>query len=75
MTAEPRKINRVFLSSIISGGEPIKTEMPESKLKVLIVDDERETAEEIAELLTFDSAMQCEITGVFQDSCHRLLKF
>ncbi len=61
ITTEPVEINRTFLSSIISGDESIQVEISESKTKVLIVDDERETAEEIAELLTFDSFMQCEI--------------
>ena len=34
-----------------------------AKIKVLIVDDELHTAEEIAELLNFDNFMQCEIAG------------
>jgi len=39
----------------------IQAELPKIIPKVLVVDDELETAEEVAELLTFDGFTQCEI--------------
>jgi signal transduction histidine kinase len=62
ITTETGEINRSILSYIISGNGSPQVEVSESKTKLLIVDDERESAEEIAELLTFDSFMECEIT-------------
>jgi PleD family two-component response regulator len=62
ITTETGEINRSVLSYIISGDGSPQDEVSESKTKLLIVDDERESAEEIAELLTFDSFMECEIT-------------
>jgi signal transduction histidine kinase len=62
ITTETGEINRSILSYIISGDGSPQVEVSESKTKLLIVDDERESAEEIAELLTFDSFMECEIT-------------
>ena len=63
ITSEIGEINRSVLSYIVSDDESPQVEISESKTKLLIVDDERETAEEIAELLTFDSFMDCEITN------------
>jgi signal transduction histidine kinase len=62
ITTETGEINRSILSYIISGDGSPQVEVSESKTKLLIVDDERESAEEIAELLTFNSFMECEIT-------------
>jgi len=62
ITTESGEINRSILSYFISGDESPQVEISDSKTKLLIIDDERETAEEIAELLTFDSFMECEIT-------------
>jgi FixJ family two-component response regulator len=59
---ESSAINRSILSHIISGDESPEVQISEPKTKLLIVDDEREAAEEIAELLTFNSFMECEIT-------------
>jgi len=58
---EPGEANMTSLSSIMSEVDLFDVEISESKTKVLIVDDERHTAEEIAELLNFDDFMQCEI--------------
>jgi DNA-binding NtrC family response regulator len=60
---EPGEVNMTSFSSIRSKDDLFQGETPESITKILIVDDERDTAEEIAELLTFDNFMQCDIAG------------
>jgi len=61
--AESGEKNMTSLSSMMSEDESIQVEIFEPPIKVLIVDDELHTAEEIAELLNFDNFMQCEIAG------------
>jgi signal transduction histidine kinase len=63
ISTEPGEVNMTSLSSIMSEVNVFEVETSESLSKILIVDDERHIAEEIAELLNFDDFMQCEIAG------------
>ena len=62
-TLGSRGLTKNFSCSIISGGESVQIEMPEYKVKALIVDDDLEVAEEVANLLASDNSVQCEIAG------------
>lgn len=61
MAIEPGEITRSLLSFNLPVEKSIQAESPEIIPKVLVVDDELETAEEVAELLTLDGFTQCEI--------------
>jgi len=61
MTIDAGEITRPLLSSNMTAEKFTQVELPKIIPKVLVVDDERETAEEVAELLTFDGFAQCEI--------------
>jgi len=60
-TTETSEIETAFPGHIMTREESIQVEISESTLKVLVVDDEYEVAEEIAELLSFDDFTRCEI--------------
>ncbi|MFQ3170899.1 MAG: DNA-binding NtrC family response regulator [Oleispira sp.] len=67
---EQSKINSTFVEykgvdiiTAISEDESSQLDMSEFRPKVLIVEDEREIAEEIVELLGFDGLLECEIAS------------
>lgn len=60
-TTETGEITTPILNSIMTVDESIQIEFSKSTPKVLVVDDERESVDEIVELLTFDDLVQCEI--------------
>ena len=62
-TSGSRGITKNFSCSIISGGESVQVEISEYRAKVLIVDDDLEIAEEIANLLMSNNFVQCQIAG------------
>jgi signal transduction histidine kinase len=63
MTILTHEVREDFVGSRPSADEPVHAEMPESITKVLILDNHRESAEELLRLLAIDGGTLCEIAN------------